>query len=695
MSEVSLDTQVQYLNGVGPHRAALLEKLGITTIEDLLWNLPRDILDFSDVRPPHELTANEPQTVRGIVRDLDGREISKNRTLSSALLDCGTDFVRGNWFNQPWMIKKLQLGQTVLFSGKPKFRMGRWEISHPHVQWLEEGDLLDGASLIVTRYRLTEGLTVQELRRIIAAGLEAVLPLVPDPLPASLRERLELPPIQQALRQVHQPETAEQFRAARHRILFDDLFEFQLGVAMRRRAWKLRSEAPVLPRTAKIDSRIRRLFPFPYTDGQNIAVKEIARDLASGVAMHRLIQADVGAGKTVIAIDAMLTAIAHGWQALLMAPTELLAAQHSRTIEDVLHASRVKRAILTGSLPPPVRKKVLEQIASGDVQLVVGTQSLIQEGVRFRNLGVAVIDEQHKFGVAQRASVSELAGEKSPHVLVMTATPIPRTLCLTQFGDLDLTLIKDRPPGRKAVITSRITGPHARRKAWQFLLDKLKSGRQLYVVCPLIGDSEEIEHGSAAAEQVYRELTTSELQGFRVGIVHGRMKRDERERTMAQFRDRELDVLVATTVVEVGVDVPNATLMVILDAERYGLSQLHQLRGRISRGSFQGYCFLFTESDSPESQSRLSVLERAADGFEVAEQDFDLRGPGDILGTRQHGALPLRFVSELKQADLLESAHTLAQELIETEEFDAPEFAPLKSRVLDRFGESMDLPRSG
>ncbi|SFJ20114.1 ATP-dependent DNA helicase RecG [Planctomicrobium piriforme] len=695
MPFASLDTDVQFLKGVGPDRALLLKKLDIETVGDLLWHLPKDILDFTHICEPHQLQADALQTVRGTVCDLDSRELKNNRILTKVLIDCGTDFVRAAWFNQPWMLRRFNHGQQVLFSGKPKFREGRWEYSHPNVQWLEPDELPESSRLILARYRLTEGIRVGDLRRMIALAIEAAVDTVVDPLPEQLVRQLDFDTLPQAIRGVHLPESPEQFQRSRTRLLFDDFFEFQLGVALRRRAWRARCNAPVLDRSAKIDARIRRLFPFTYTDGQNKAVKEVAADLKSGFAMHRLLQADVGAGKTVVAIDTMLVAVAHGWQAVLMAPTELLATQHWQTVNQALSESRVQRALLTGSLSSAERQKTLAGIADGSIQLIVGTQALIQQGVRFHNLGAVVIDEQHKFGVAQRARFSDNEADVPPHVLVMTATPIPRTLCLTQFGDLDVTVVKDRPEGRQPVITSKITGSQARQKAWQFLVDKLKSGRQLYVVCPLVDSDEETSLGSNAAEQVFRELGMRELAGFKLGLVHGRMKRDEREQTMDAFRDREIDVLIATTVIEVGVDVPNATLMVIIDAERFGLSQLHQLRGRIARGKFRGYCFLFTESTAADSLSRLAVLERSGDGFEVAEQDFEQRGPGDILGTRQHGAMPLRFPGCLQEEKILELARHEAQRVVHSGEFDQEEFAELRRRVLDRFAQVLDLPRSG
>ncbi len=691
MPELTLDSDAQYLTGVGPQGAKLLRKLDIETVEDLLWTLPRDILDFSHVCAPEDLKPDTPQTVRGKVIDVDAKQLRNNRTLTAVLLDCSSDYVRGLWFNQPWIIKRFFEGQSVLFSGKSKFSQGRWEFSHPEIQWLDEDEDQDAGGLILTRYRLTDGLKVHRLRKMIAAALDAAGDQIVDPLPESFRNRLKMPHLKDAIRMVHQPASKDEYERARKRIIFDDLFEFQLGVALRRRAWRSRQNAPTFDTTAKIDARIRRLFPFQFTNGQDQAIRDIVSDFRSGYAMHRLLQADVGAGKTVVAIYSMLVAIAHGYQAAIMAPTELLANQHWNTLAEVLGESRIDKELLTGSLTPKQRTRVLEGISSGSTQLIVGTQALIQKGVQFKNVGMVVIDEQHKFGVAQRAQFSTEDGPP-PHVLVMTATPIPRTLCLTQFGDLDVTVVKDLPKGRQSVVTSRISSGPQKKKAWEFLKEKIRSGRQLYIVCPLVETSKKME--AASAEQTFERMKAS-LPDCNLGLVHGRVDREERNRTMEEFRDRDIDVLVSTTVIEVGVDVPNATLMVILNAERFGLSQLHQLRGRIARGKHRGYCFLVSDSDSPESNARLAALEDSTDGFVVAEQDFELRGPGDILGTRQHGALPLRFADFLRDETILKQARDEAFLLVRSGEFDEAPFAPLKIKVLDRFSQLLDLPRSG
>ncbi len=685
----------QFLRGVGPVRAELLARLGLLTTIDLLFNLPRDVLDLSHVSTVFDLKEGELQTVYGVVVDRDAKETSTGKSMVAVLLQADGGFARGVFFNQPFMLKKFELGQRVLFSGKPKFAMRRWEFSHPRVQWLGDEDLGEGGGVLPV-YSLTEGLPQHDMRRLMKAVVEDFAHLVPDPLPESFRERAQVIGLSNALRQVHLPNSVVEYRAGMRRILFDDLHEFQLGLALRRRFWRRDRPAIPLPISAKIDARIRRLFPFRFTTGQDRAVNEIALDLGREQAMHRLLQADVGAGKTAIAVYSMLVAIAAGAQAVIMAPTEVLAQQHWQTIERLLTESRVQRRLLTGALTASQRHLTLDEIASGKAQLIVGTQAVIQDAVKFHKLGLAVIDEQHKFGVMQRAKFT--GGEFSPHVLVMTATPIPRSLCLTQFGDLDMTLIDDLPPGRQKVVTSRIAGHEPAKKAWNFIKQKLREGRQAYVVCPRVEEDASLPAGveaTASAEAVFRDLSQGEFNDFRIGLVHGQMDRDARATTMDAFRDGDLDVLVATTVIEVGVDVPNATLMVIHQAERFGLSQLHQLRGRIGRGKFQGYCFLFSESETPEATKRLAAMESTTDGFRIAEVDFELRGPGDVLGTRQSGSLPLQVADLTRDKALLLETRTAAFNLVETGEFDEPTFAPLKNRVLDRFSRIMDLPQSG
>ena len=693
MDESPLQTQVRFLPGVGPVRAESLQRLGIETVEDLLWHLPRDLVDLTEVRRVGELEPDILQTVRGEVVELDDRRIRGGRRMASVVIDSGDEFLKATWFNQSWVLGKVRHGDAVLFSGKPKRRAGRWEMTHPRIQVIDADDLEAHGGLL-PKYPLTDGVTMEVMRRVTRDAVDRFVEQIEDPIPETWWERFGVVGLHEALAGVHRPESVDDYIAARRRLIFDDLLEFLLGLALRRRAWREAGRSPRLPVSAKIDSRIRRRFPFELTGGQEQAVGEIVADLDDDHSMHRLLQADVGAGKTAVALYAMLVAIAAEHQAVLMAPTELLARQHWQTIEGLLEGSRVDRVLLTGHLSAADRRETLERIATGDIQLIIGTHAVIQQDVEFASLGLAVIDEQHKFGVIQRSRFTDEDQEVSPHVLVMTATPIPRSLCLTQFGDLDVTTIDDLPPGRQPVVTSVIWDEATRQKAWRFVREQVTAGRQAFVVCPRIDAGEETGEGMGV-EQTWQRLGENELAGISIGLVHGRLDIDEKTAAMQDFRDGRTRVLVATTVVEVGVDVPNATLMVVHQAERFGLSQLHQLRGRIGRGSYQGYCFLMAGRQDETAAARLEVLDQHADGFSVAEADFLLRGPGDVLGVRQHGELPLRVADLVKDRELLEETRAIAFDLVRTGEVDGDEAGPLRRRVQERFGELMELPQTG
>ncbi|MCA9036196.1 MAG: ATP-dependent DNA helicase RecG, partial [Planctomycetaceae bacterium] len=575
-------TPVQFVPKVGPRRAELLANLNIRTAQDLLFHMPTSVNDFTDVRAVPRLEPDVEQSVHGRVVDRDTRFLSKGRTLVGIMLNCNGHFVRGVWFNQPWIFRKYFDNQHLVFSGKPQRKNGQWQFNSPRVHVLSDDDDIENATGVLPRYPLTDGIRMDGMRRMTRSVVEHYAHFIPDGLPEAYRERHRLPDLQTALKWLHAPASMEEFNAARHRILLDDLLEFQLGMALRRRIWNHRLRAEPIPVSAKVDARIRRLFDFRFTKGQDSAISEITADIRNNQPMHRLLQADVGAGKTAIAVYAMLAAVAAGFQTVLMAPTEVLATQHWETFNELLAESRVKRTFLIGGLTTAQRRDRLAGIASGDISLVIGTQAVIQEAVHFRRLALAVIDEQHRFGVRQRAGFA--SGTFSPHVLVMTATPIPRSLCLTRFGDLDVSLIRELPPGRQKVITSRVQDEADQAKAWDFVRRQIGIGRQAYVVCPRI--EEQNEDDTASAEAVYKQLTAGELSGLKVELLHGRMDRDQRHEVMDRFRSGETHVLVSTTVIEVGVNVPNSTIMVIQQAERFGLAQLHQLRGRICRGSF-------------------------------------------------------------------------------------------------------------
>jgi ATP-dependent DNA helicase RecG len=676
---------------VGPQRAALLARLEIHTARDLLFHIPTGVNDFSDIRPVPRLEPDIEQSVHGRIVDRDIRLLSRGRSLVGILIDCQGHYVRGLWFNQPWMLKKYRDNDHVIYSGKPQRKTGRWEFNNPRVHVLGEDEDPDTVSGVLPRYALTDGLKLDVVRRMTAAAVQDFADLVEDPLPSSFRTHHQLPDLPTALRWIHQPDSVKRWEAGRYRILLDDLLEFQLALALRRQSWTHELTAAAIPVTAKIDARIRRLFSFRFTAGQDRVVSEIAADLSGQHPMHRLLQADVGAGKTAVAAYAMLAAVAAGQQAALMAPTEVLATQHWETFDELLSESRVNRCLLLGGLPAAQRRQLLEEIADGRQQLIIGTQALIQESVRFRSLALVVIDEQHRFGVRQRASFR--TDSSSPHVLVMTATPIPRSLCLTQFGDLDISVINELPPGRQRVVTARVVDSVEQQRMWEFIRQQVTNGRQAYVVCPRVEGA--ADDDDAAAESVFAKLTAGELQGLQVDLLHGRMDRPQRHDIMDRFRERQTQVLVSTTVIEVGVDVPNATLMVVQQAERFGLAQLHQLRGRICRGSHQGYCFLLSTSEADDAIERLTALEKSSDGFELAEIDARLRGPGNILGLQQTGAMPLRYADPVRDLSILQTARRMAEDLVSSGRFDTPEFTALRQIVLARFGSLLDLARTG
>jgi ATP-dependent DNA helicase RecG len=686
----SLKQSAQYLKGVGPARAELLRRLGIETIADLLFHFPRSYEDLTDVRPISSLSGSSVQTVHGEVVEISGRELAGGGCIVSVVLSEGSHCLEGVWFNQPYAAHAFRYGQRLAFSGKPKWHREHWQMTSPHVQVLDS-PMEAGTSAVVPIYPLTEDLRAEQLRAIIRQAVDLYSGQVRDILPADIRSRHGFAEVQRALQQVHFPETMADAKIGRRRFVYEEFLVLQLALALRRRELRDRQRAPALAVTPEIDARIRRLFPFPFTADQDQAVSEICKDLASERPMQRLLQADVGAGKTAVAVYALLVTVANQHQAILMAPTEVLARQHWHTIEGCLVQSRVRRLLLTGGLTAKERRLALEAIRQREIDLVIGTQALIQEDVQFARLGLVVIDEQHKFGVNQRAQVRRLGVD--PHYLVMTATPIPRTVALTVFGDLDVSTIRQLPPGRQPVSTRWIP---ASRRGWVYerLRDSLRQGRQAYIVCPLVGPSETLD--LKAAEQTYAELRDGPLRDFRLGLLHGQLEDSAKEQAMEQFRARELDVLVSTTIVEVGVDVPNATLLVVEHAERFGLSQLHQLRGRVSRGVVAGQCYLFAEPANDDAKERLRLLTRITDGFALAEQDARLRGIGEFFGTRQHGLGDFQFGSLVADHEVLKLARQDAFALVAADAgLRESEHQTLRRAVLEKYGKTLELAEVG
>jgi ATP-dependent DNA helicase RecG len=686
-----LQQSAQFLKGVGPARADLLGRLGIETIGDLLFHFPRSYEDLTDVRPITALSAGTLQTVHGEVVEIAGRHLADGRALVSIVLsDDGRNCLEGVWFNQPYAARPYRYGQRLAFAGKPKWQRDHWQMTNPRVKLLD-AEAAAGSGGIVPVYPLTENLRAEQLWPIVRQAVEQYAGSLREILPPQLRQQRRLPEASRALHQVHLPQSLEEAAAGRRRFVYEEFLVLQVALALRRRDLRDRQQAPPLPVSPAIDARIRRLYPFRLTADQDQAVAEICRDLAGRRPMQRLLQADVGAGKTAVAVYALLVAVANKHQAALMAPTEILARQHWHTLEGYLAQSRVRRLLLTGALTSKERRAALEAIRAGAVDLVVGTQALVQEDVHFARLGLVVIDEQHKFGVHQRARVRRLGLD--PHYLVMTATPIPRTVALTIFGDLDVSTIRQLPPGRQPVRTRWLTES---RRDWVYerVREGLRSGRQGYVVCPLVAASP--VRDQKAAEETHAELQAGPFRDFRLGLLHGQMDEDVRDRVMEQFRNGALHLLVSTTVIEVGVDVPRATLLIVEHAEQFGLSQLHQLRGRISRGTEPGECYLFGNPTTEEGKERLRLLTRLTDGFVLAEHDARLRGVGEFFGTRQHGLGELRIGDLIADHEVLRLARKDALALVaEDAGLRLPEHALLRQEVLNRYGQTLDLAEIG
>ncbi len=656
-----LDTDVQFVKGVGPVRARALEQLGVRTVGDLIHHFPfRHQLRPKSIAIGKISRPGETVTLVGQLRSVRSRGPAHKLRVSADLVD-GTGLCRLRWFNTAWLADRLHNGLIVRVTGKVDVPNRYAALANPQIVIVERGE--DPFSGDEDRfdpvYPANANISSKEIARAVQLVLDEAVALVADHVPPPLYTRRKLPDRRAAIRLIHLPDDPEQAAAGRRRLAYDEFLLMQLAVRIRRRIMIEDVRAPIITTTAKIDERIRARIPFALTAGQNEAVAGIAADLARRQPMNRLLQADVGAGKTAVALYAALTTIANKHQVALLAPTEVLASQHHEKVERYLKGSRVRIALLTGSTPAAARRQIYTAIRRGEIDLLIGTHALIEEAVGFARLGLVIIDEQHRFGVAQRARLRS-KGE-APHCLVLTATPIPRTLAMTVFGDVDVSVIAGLPPGRKPVKT-HLVGEKNRGGAWADVRKRLDAGQQAFVVYPLVDDSETLDLRSAT--QQAEELKTKQLAGHDVGLLHGRMSAADKHQVMSRFREGRLPVLVATTVVEVGVDVPGATMMVIEHAERYGLSQLHQLRGRVGRGDLPGVCYLMTDTDNEAALERLKVVCTTSDGFRIAEEDLRLRGPGELLGKRQHGMPALKVASLVEDLDLLTAARDDADAIL-------------------------------
>ncbi|MFQ5862768.1 MAG: ATP-dependent DNA helicase RecG, partial [Candidatus Brocadiales bacterium] len=669
---------LQYLKGVGPRRAEVLGRLGLYTIRDLLYHLPRDYQDRSRVRAIREVGFDEMATIKGQVKNVRIVPTRGRGAILEVLVGDDTGTIAATFFNQPYLRDKFRTGEEVLLHGKVH-RYRYLQIINPEFEFPGRGDTPDPLSSgrIVPIYPLTEGIKQNYLRRLIRRALDDFAPYLEEVLPEPLLRSRRLIPVHRAIEDVHFPETLDVLKPARRRFAYEELFLFQAALAIRRQ--KIRSEKGYAFRVgSRVDARIRSRFPFQLTRSQEKVLEEIRGDMEGSTPMNRLLQGDVGSGKTVVALYALLVAVANGFQAALMAPTEVLAEQHRRTVDKYLSGSKVRTMLLVGGKSSKERREGLREIKDGGVDLVIGTHALISKDVRFKRLGMVVVDEQHKFGVLQRAHLKQKGVR--PDVLVMTATPIPRSLSLTLFGDLDISIIDELPPRRPPVETIWVTKGRLP-EAYELIRRELNKGNQVFVVYPLVEESEKLDLKSAAeGAEVFRE----NFSEFAVGLLHGRMPQDLKDRIMDDFRRKKTDILVSTIVIEVGIDIPNATVMVIEHAERFGLAQLHQLRGRIGRGSDRSYCLLFADPKTSDARRRLQTIVNSSDGFKIAEEDLRLRGPGEFFGTRQHGLPDYRVADLAKDLALLKVARDDAFKMVEKDRT-LKKFPLIKKNVLEKY----------
>jgi ATP-dependent DNA helicase RecG len=698
-AEVTVDAPVDRLRGVDIKLSARLKRLDVETVRDLLYLFPRRHEDFSTAMKIVDLSPGEECTVVATI--WKAREVTKGprggRRDTEAVLSDETGNLRVIWFGQRYLARSLKPGSQIAISGKASVFRGQLVFENPEHEILETSGSGVHTGRLVPVYPLTEGLTRRNMRRLTWQALQNWLGGLEDALPDDILSRTKLMPLLDAVYQAHYPKEIETWELARRRLAFDELFTLQLAVLARRQMQHDNLNGiEVVPLDTVINSFYQTL-PFPLTKAQTRCIQEIESDLHRGTPpMSRLLQGEVGSGKTVVALSALLSVAAAGHQGAMMVPTEVLAEQHFSSISNLLsglarpvqephlisvyleHMDRpVSIGLLTGSSRAPVKRELTKMAADGTLDILVGTQALIQEGISLPKLALAVADEQHRFGVMQRSALQN-RGQENPHTLIMSATPIPRTLSLTLFGDLDISTIDEMPAGRQEVAT-RWLGPEQRDTAYGFIRKQVEEGRQAFVVCPLVDESEAIE--SKAATEEYQRLSMDVFPDLSLGLLHGRMVSKEKDKVMRQFRDGELDILVSTPVVEVGIDVANATVMMIDGADRFGLAQLHQFRGRVGRGEHKGYCILMSDSASETAKERLSALARIHDGFHLAEVDLELRGPGDFFGTRQSG-LPSLRMAHITDRELLEMARCEAARLIEDDpELKAPIHAAIAAQV--------------
>ncbi|SDK43422.1 ATP-dependent DNA helicase RecG [Natronincola ferrireducens] len=676
-----LKKDIQYIKGVGPKRLYLLNKMKIYNVEDMLYHFPRDYENRSISKKIIDIKPGEKTTLYGVVaRGCQSTYVRKGLSINKYLVKDSTGYINIVFFNQPYMKNKFKPNDTLMINGKVKMGLQGLEMTNPVYEKVEANRATFSTDGIIPIYPSTEGFSQSQIINIQKNILEEDLNHIIDYLPDKLVTRNKLCNLSYALRHIHLPASIQHLRIAKYRLVFDELFLLQLALIKIKKNTLKEEKTVSLKENTQIDKLIKNL-PFSLTNSQKNVLEEIFKDLEKDIPMNRLVQGDVGSGKTVVAVIALYKAVINGCQGALMAPTEILAEQHYKSLEQLLEPLGIRVGLLIGSLTKTKKQKLLDDIQKGEIDIIIGTHALIQESVYFKRLALVVTDEQHRFGVRQRATL--VAKGDNPHILVMTATPIPRTLALILYGDLDISIIDELPPGRKEIKTYCLTSEEKDR-GYNFAKNQLELGRQVYIVCPLVEESEAIE--AKAATEIKEELEKSYFLNYKVGLLHGKMNPKDKEEVMKQFVENKLHVLVATTVIEVGVNVPNATVMIIENAERFGLAQLHQLRGRVGRGSEQSYCILIHNNKSKIAKERMKIMEETTDGFIISEKDLEIRGPGEFFGLRQHGLPDLKIANLFKHMKILKKVQEEIEDLLKEDPYlNFEKYPQLKLKLQEKF----------
>ncbi|UWD50537.1 ATP-dependent DNA helicase RecG [Clostridioides difficile] len=680
---MDLYKDVQYVKGIGPKKACKLNKLGIFTLKDLLYYFPRQFEDRNNLKKIAQLENDEKATIKAVISSINTFSPKEGMTLTKIDVKDETGSAKLVFFNKTYIKNTFRPGDSILVFGKVKKRFNNLELTSCELEYLTNSP--KNTCRFMPVYQLTYGVTNKEIISIIKTVLEDKELIIQEYMPQRIIEKYRLCNIDFAVRNIHSPNDKESLKIALYRIVFEELLILQLGLFVFKSGRN--KENGIKFTTSESLKNIINSLPFKLTKAQNRALDEIINDMNSDKIMNRLVQGDVGSGKTVVALLALANCVLNGYQGALMAPTEILAGQHYISLTETLKDFGINVGLLIGSLTKKQKDTVLEQIKNNEIDILIGTHALIEDKVEFNNIGLVITDEQHRFGVMQRSRLS-LKGI-NPDILVMTATPIPRTLALILYGDLDISIIDELPPGRQPIETLAIEKSKRDRAYNNLVRREVESGRQVYIVCPLVEESEAIEAKSAV--ELVEELRSEYFSDLRLGLLHGKMKSSEKDEVMSNFKNKEIDILVSTTVIEVGVNVPNATLMIIENAERFGLAQLHQLRGRVGRGSHKSYCVLIYDSKTDVCRQRMSIMEETNDGFRISEKDLEIRGPGEFFGTRQHGLPELKVANLFKHIKILKLAQQEARYILgEDNNLQLKENIPLKKEIIDKFKDTLE-----